>query len=170
MSMALLERVRMMNQDDSSTQKMYQAIDKTMDKISQERPDLMARSWDFGINESGGLDLKHSDDLSKSDKQYLQDILDSSGIARHAEAYADDLVFIVESDRGIHGVSNNIGKYDVSRENFSDLVDLRSAFESVNSSDLISNSGSRYSSVEVFSKQISEKADPKYQIVYNKPK
>lgn len=169
-NIAMGERARMMDQEDAPTQRMYRAIELALDRIAEERPNLMNKGWDFGINKSGGLDLKYVDEISESDQQYLQDTIDSYGIAEYSESFADDLIFIVEAERGVNGVSNNLGRFDVTRDNFSELVDLRRTFETV--SDLNKNtiSDMKYNSVEVFAEQISGRADPTYQLVYNRPK
>lgn len=170
MNIAMGERARMMDQEDAPTQKMYRAIELALDRIAEERPNLMNKGWDFGINKSGGLDLKYVEEISDSDKQYLQNILDSGGIAGFAETFADDLIFIVEAERGVNGVSNNLGRFDVSRDNFSELIDLKRAFESVSNLNKNTITDMKYNSVEVFAEQISVRADPKYQLVYNRPK
>lgn len=93
--------------------------------IARLSPDLVEKDWGFSIKGGELAVIAGSDDLSKQETNTIHDALLGAGAAYSADMVSDTVIRALELDRGPAGVSNGIGRYDVSKENFGDAVDLR---------------------------------------------
>lgn len=100
------------------------------DAMSSLPQTLQEKDWGFSIM-AGELTVSAgSDDLSERETAMIKDALFRAGVRYHAEAISSVVIKAIELDRGPAGVSNGIGRYDVSHENFGEVVDLRAYLQS----------------------------------------
>lgn len=98
--------------------------------IEDLSPDLVEKDWGFSTTDGELTVTAGADNLSEQETDTIKAALQSTGVTDSADIVADTVVRAFELDRGPAGVSNGIGRYDVSKENFGDVVDLRAYLES----------------------------------------
>lgn len=86
-------------------------------------PELLEKDWGFSVANGQLVVLKGSDPLSDGELATLKHAL--AELAPAANAVAETTIRMLALDRGTDGVSNGIGRFDVSAQNFADIVDLR---------------------------------------------
>mgnify|MGYP003115611724 CR=1 FL=1 len=89
-------------------------------------PDLQEKDWGFSVSNGSLVISEGSDALSTEDRATLKDALSIADVEYQANQVASTMIRALELDRGPAGVSNGIGRFDVSQGNFGDIVDLRS--------------------------------------------
>lgn len=108
--------------------KETEALDEkvsTLESILAEKvPSSIEKNWDFSINEDGSAAVVGSE-LSESERDAIASIIDSSGVGKDLSSVRDLMVEALEEDRGVGLYSTNIGKYDLTDENFSEVVYFR---------------------------------------------
>ena len=89
-------------------------------------PDLQEKDWGFSVS-NGSLNFSEgSDALSTEERTALKEAFSVADVEYQANQVASTMIRALELNRGPAGVSNGIGRFDVSQENFGDIVDLRS--------------------------------------------
>jgi len=89
-------------------------------------PDLQEKDWGFSVS-NGSLEFSEgSDALTTEERTTLKEAFSVADVEYQANQVASTMIRALELDRGPAGVSNGIGRFDVSQENFGDIVDLRS--------------------------------------------
>lgn len=86
-------------------------------------PELLNKDWGFSVSNGQLVVLKGSDPLSDGELATLK--LALAELAPAANAVAETTIRMLALDRGTDGFSNGIGRFDVSAQNFGDIVDLR---------------------------------------------
>lgn len=86
-------------------------------------PELLQKDWGFSVSNGQLVVLEGSDPLSDQELTTLRQVL--TELTPAANVVAETTVRMIELDRGTNGVSNGIGRFDVSTQNFADVVDLR---------------------------------------------
>jgi hypothetical protein len=86
-------------------------------------PELLKKDWGFSVSNGQLVILAGSDPLSDEELATLK--LALAELTATANAVADTTTRMIELERGTNGVSNGIGRFDVSTQNFADIVDLR---------------------------------------------
>jgi hypothetical protein len=86
-------------------------------------PELSKKDWGFSVSNGELVILKGRDSLSDEELATLK--LALAAVTPAANGVADTAIRMIELDRGTNGVSNSIGRFDVSTQNFADIVDLR---------------------------------------------
>lgn len=100
------------------------------DALSQLPPSLVAKNWGFSVDHRGSVVvLEGSSKLSKSEKDLIEKTLTQAYVGMCAEEIANIVVKMLELDRMPAGDSSSMGKFDVTRNNFQDIVDLRAYLE-----------------------------------------
>lgn len=103
------------------------SYDTAMESLSS---DLQQKDWGFSISD-GSLTLTAGrDELSSSEINSLNKAFAGAGVEYYASELASTMVRALELDRGHDGVSNGIGRFDVTEGNFGEVVDLRSYLQS----------------------------------------
>ncbi|MGO1233567.1 MAG: hypothetical protein ACTMHG_07585 [Marinobacter sp.] len=138
--------------------------------IANLSPDLIQKDWGFSISAGELTVTAGSDDLSQQETNTIHDALLAAGVKYGAEAVSNTVIEALKLDRGPAGVSNGVGRYDVSKDNFGDVVDLRVYLQShapggrygqhvVDPSDV---AGQFYTGGQAMMDQISVKAEENY--------
>nr|WP_298728723.1 hypothetical protein [uncultured Steroidobacter sp.] len=86
-------------------------------------PELLKKDWGFSVSNGELIVLEGSDALSDGELATLK--LALTELTPAANAVAETTTRMIVLDRGTYGFSNRIGRFDVSTENFADVVDLR---------------------------------------------
>lgn len=110
---------------ESKTNTLFQALDELELQVASGMPEINDYDWDISIDANDQL-IVTGDTLNNEQKNLIQRMAEELGISSKAAAYRDTLVEIVELDRGVKMKSNDIGKYDLSKENFHEIVGLHS--------------------------------------------
>lgn len=104
----------------TSLGEMRHGYEAAMSKLS---PELAAKDWGFSIRNEALVIVPGRDALSDHEIAILQKAL--GDLELPGSLLAGDVVRYLELDRGTDGVSEGIGRFDVSRENFDQVIDLR---------------------------------------------
>ncbi len=163
---AMMLKIQEQGETNSPTQKFYRSMDKALEAINQQAPGLKDKHWDFSVDEAGDIVLKDTEELTEEEQSLIIDTLTKYGVNTNAADYADDMIFITEMDRSEFGVSNNIGQYNITRENFSEIIDMKQLYEDSNTVD---REHSGHPMLVKFAMQLGAKAESTYKIVYEKP-
>lgn len=86
-------------------------------------PELLQKDWGFSVSNGELVILEGSDALSDGELATLKHAL--AELTPAANTVAETVTRMIVLDRGTYGFSNGIGRFDVSTENFADVVDLR---------------------------------------------
>lgn len=108
---------------------MRRSLDQFIEKSSKEAPDLVNSNWGFSINSDGNLSVIGK--LNKNDKTNLNRLLNESGeLQKLSRDFSGLLIKTLELDRGPAKRSSTIGKFDLTAENFSEIIDLKNYLDS----------------------------------------
>lgn len=99
---------------------MRYGYEDAMSKLSAE---LVAKDWGFSIRNDALVIVAGDDPLSDEEIATLHAAL--SDLEVPAQQLAKDVVRYLELDRGTDGVSKRLGRFDVSQENFDQIIDMR---------------------------------------------
>lgn len=156
---------------------MKEPYSRVQEELQLTSPELAEKDWDFTVDESGELViLEGSDKLSDEDISTLTRVLEDNGIDEQMNQLADEVVKWGEGLRGPDQQSReNIGKHDITRENFSEIIKGR---DLITSSKMRVESGLNYyegkavqeynsnkqGPLEALSMQIQDRAIVKYEM------
>jgi len=102
---------------------LKRSFDTAMESLS---PDLQEKDWGFSVS-NGSLEFSEgSDALTTEERATLKSAFSVADVEYQANQVASTMIRALELNRGPAGVSNGIGRFDVSQGNFGDIVDLRS--------------------------------------------
>ncbi|PQJ54987.1 hypothetical protein [Psychrosphaera saromensis] len=107
--------------------------EKMMGEIAVEQPSLANKYWGFSVDENDKLVV--SGDITEDERIYLEDKLNSNDdIVRLTKDIPEIFMKGQEYDRGYYENEQGKywGKYDVTQENFKDIVDIKALLESGN--------------------------------------
>ena len=107
--------------------------EKMMGEIASEQPSLANKDWGFSIDENDKLVV--SGDITEDEKAYLEEKLNGNDdIVRLTKDIPEIFMKGQEYDRGYFENEQGRfwGKYDVTQENFKDIVDIKALLESGN--------------------------------------
>ncbi|ROU00687.1 hypothetical protein EB809_06100 [Marinobacter sp. R17] len=120
--------VRLLSKDlGNASANLKYSYDAALESLS---PDLAEKDWGFSISGGELTVTAGSDALSEQETDSIREALLSAGVEYGAGRVSSTVIEAVQLDRGPAGVSNGIGRYDVSEENFGDVVDLRQYLQS----------------------------------------
>ena len=91
--------------------------------LAKLSPELAAKDWGFSIRNEQLVIVAGDDSLSDQEIATLRKAL--SDVEVPAQKLAADVVRYLELDRGTDGVSKRLGRFDVSQENFDEIIDMR---------------------------------------------
>jgi hypothetical protein len=104
----------------ASVGQMRYGYENAMEQLS---PELAAKDWGFSIRNEQLVIVAGDDPLSDREIATLQKAL--SELEVPAQELAAKVVRYLELDRGTDGVSKRLGRFDVSQQNFDQVIDLR---------------------------------------------
>lgn len=97
----------------------------SLEKEIYEKVDISVDDeWDFSLDENGSPVIL-SDDLDYEQKSQIKIIISISGLIEDFKELQSLMIEALESDRTSALYSNGIGKYDLTEENFSDVINFR---------------------------------------------
>lgn len=100
-----------------------------MNNLQVSSPSLAQKEWGFSIDSNDKLVV--SGNLTEDEKNYLESKLNADeDIVNLAKEIPDILIKGQEYDRGYDGKGKYWGKYDVTQENFKDIVDIKGLLDS----------------------------------------
>ncbi|UTW49702.1 hypothetical protein [Bacterioplanoides sp. SCSIO 12839] len=137
------------------TDSLESKIDVLEDEVATQMPDIARTDWDFSIDENGGIIVK-ADHLNDADKEKLASIISKSGITEDLTEARDLMVEFIEEDRTKAMYSTSIGKFDLTNENFSEIINFREYVDGASSSPI----GHGYA--------LHDQLDARAEVVYNK--
>ncbi|ROT94360.1 hypothetical protein EB809_19835 [Marinobacter sp. R17] len=115
--------VRLMSNDlGNASADLKYSYEAALESLS---PHLAEKGWGFSISGGELKVIAGSETLSEQEMDSIREALLSTGVKYGAERVSSTVIEAIELDRGPAGVSNGIGRYDVSDGNFGDVVDLR---------------------------------------------
>lgn len=101
------------------------------DALSQLPPTIKGKDWGFSVNQHNQIViLEGSDKLSDTEQEIILSVFAKASVGQAAGAVADIVERMLELERMPKGVSNGFGRFDVSRTNFHEVVDLRTYLNS----------------------------------------
>jgi len=107
----------------TASAELKRTYEMAMESLS---PDLQEKDWGFSVS-NGSLEFSEgSDALTTEERIALKEAFSVADVEYQATQVASTMIRALELDRGPAGVSNGIGRFDVSQGNFGDIVDLRS--------------------------------------------
>ena len=100
-----------------------------MNELELSSPSLAKKDWFFSVDSNDKLVV--SGNINDDEKNYLEEKLNADkGIVNLAKELPDILIKGQEYDRGYDGKGKYWGKYDVTQENFKDIVDIKGLLDS----------------------------------------
>ncbi len=104
-------------------------FNKIVEKIESEEPALRNKNWGYSVDAKGTLIALG--DISEDERTLIEEKLNEDDrFVRLNQAVPEILTRGLEYDRAYSGRSKYWGKYDVTTENFKDIVDLKSLLKS----------------------------------------
>jgi len=100
-----------------------------MNELEVSSPSLAKKEWGFSVDSNDKLVV--SGNITEDEKKYLEEKLNADkNIVNLAKELPDILIKGQEYDRGYDGKGKYWGKYDVTQENFKDIVDIKGLLDS----------------------------------------
>jgi hypothetical protein len=93
------------------------------DAMAKLSPELAAKDWGFSIKNDNLVIVAGKDPLSLEEMATLQKAL--GDLETLAKTLAANVIRYLELERGTDGVSEGLGRFDLSQANFDQIVDLR---------------------------------------------
>lgn len=93
------------------------------DAMAKLSPELVAKDWGFSIKNDNLVIVAGKDPLSLEEMATLQKAL--GDLETPARKLAANVIRYLELERGTDGVSEGLGRFDVSQANFDQIVDMR---------------------------------------------
>ena len=115
------------------TEALNDRVDTLESILAKKVPSTIEKNWDFSINEDGSASVI-GNELSESEREKIASIIDSSGIGKDLSSVRDLMVEALEQDRGVGLYSTNIGKYDLTEQNFSEIIYFKEYLSEANKS------------------------------------
>ena len=145
-SMELPTRTEQLNRQFSTIEK----------KVEEKIGSAAANSnWDFSIDENGAVAVV-GEDLSDKNKKIIEKIIGTSGLMEGFSSLKSVMIEVLEEDRTTALYSSNIGKYDLTNDNFSDVIYFKDFLESAG------DDGNPYKVGEAFVQQLKARAAEEY--------
>ncbi len=103
-------------------------INDLVSQLEQSQPSLANKDWGFSVNEENKLVA--TGNISENEKLAIETAFNSNEkVVRVAKQIPDIFLEGQEYDRGYDGKGDSWGKYDVTRENFSEVIDLKALLD-----------------------------------------
>lgn len=125
----------------SKTEAANRQLESLEKAIQHEHPSLSNKAWDFSLDENNQFTLVEVDALSDEEKHYLTNKLNESGLHEAFAQLRDVMIEGLVQERGVAKYSQNIGRYDLTQDNFSDIIRFRDFKENTTGGDTISSPG-----------------------------
>lgn len=93
------------------------------DAMAKLSPALVAKDWGFSIKNDNLVIVAGKDPLSLEEMATLQKAL--GDLETPAKTLAANVIRYLELDRGTDGVSEGLGRFDVTQQNFDQVIDMR---------------------------------------------
>ncbi len=136
---------------------------KLQSEIENKIPALQDKRWSYTVDGSGKLIATGK--LNDQERDVIESALNKDqGFVALNQSIPDLLSEGVQLDRTFYGRSRNWGKYEVTKENFKDIIDMKSLLQSTETQ----NSDKSFNKVDFFSYtqnlagQLARKAEVKY--------
>src|SRR5690606_28306973 len=103
-------------------------LKRVYDRVVEGLPkELVNKDWGFSVTENGKITLTEGHDkLTDREKHVLEHRLNDKSLESAAASFADLVIRALELDRGQGKSSAGIGRYNLTRSNFNDTIDLKS--------------------------------------------
>lgn len=134
-----------------------------MNDLQVSSPLLAQKEWGFSVDSNDMLVV--SGNITENEKVYLEAKLNTNkDIVNLAKELPDILIKGQEYDRGYDGKGKYWGKYDVTQENFKDIVDVKALLDSSYgpNSKAFDNGFDAFSYQDNLRSQLASKAEVKY--------
>lgn len=132
-------------------------------EISKQAPSLLNKDWGFTLDENSKLII--TGELSEQEQSYLQHKFDNNEAIGHlAKDIPEILSRGLTFSRGYGGKSYRWGKYDVTAENFKNIIDIRELLEASTTkiSHLVDGGIDKFAYMNNMEAQLAWRAEPKY--------
>lgn len=93
-------------------------------KIHEKVPAAELAPWDFSINNKNEITVS-SPKLSREDQNQIQNLIETSGIMESLIEIKTFMIEGLEHDRTTALYSSDIGRFDLTEDNFSDIVNFK---------------------------------------------
>lgn len=112
------------------TDRLSASEEEGMSTIASLSPSLANKDWGYSINENDELVVIEGEDkLSKSEQEIIKLSLEDAGVTANLEDFAKASVLLLGEDRGVAKFSTGLGRYDLNRTNFAEVVNVREVLE-----------------------------------------
>lgn len=102
----------------------------SLHSIAQQDQSLLKKDWDFSINESDEIVITEGKDkLSNEEKEILNEALNNPELVGSLKDFADASQILLAEDRGAGKFSSGLGRYDLNRSNFSEVIKVREGLD-----------------------------------------
>lgn len=132
-------------------------------EIESEAPILKSKDWGYSVDETGKLIALG--DISEDERSLIEDKLNQDGqFVRANQGIAELVTKGVEYDRAYALRSKYWGKYEVTQDNFKDIIDMKSLLQSTETpaSDVYINKVDLHSYSQNLAAQLAKRAEVKY--------
>ncbi len=154
--------------------KMFKAADRmaaeyddVLSELKQSQPDLADKNWSFSVDANGQLAV--SGQLNQQETEFLSTLLNrNEKLVKYANEVKDNFLQYTAQERSAEakGSGQYWGQYDITKNNFADMIDFRSLLaDSRNADPLNKVMGTQLRAdkfVDQMSDQLKHKAEVKY--------
>lgn len=124
-------------------------------KVEDKIGDAANSDWDFSIDKDGAV-VVVGEDLTDENKKTIEKIIGTSGLMEGFSSLHSVMIEVLEEDRTTALYSSSIGKYDLTKDNFSDIIYFKEFMDSS------SNDGGPILAGEAFAHQLKSRAAEEY--------
>ena len=124
-------------------------------KVEEKIGDAANSVWDFSIDKDGAI-VVVSEELSDKNKAIIEKIIGTSGLMEGLSSLQSVMIEVLEEDRTTALYSSNIGKYDLTKDNFSDIIYFKEFMNSAG------DDGRMNETAEAFVQQLQARAVEEY--------
>lgn len=136
----------------SQTAETVTAFDTIMSQIASKNPDIVTKDWDFSIDENNEITIINNGDLTEEEQIWLQEELDHPYLVVEVMEMRDLMIKAIKTERGQDGYSTQVGRYDLTTENYSEIIHMR---------EYLTDNNGKLGITELVS-QLSQRAEDKY--------
>lgn len=114
------------------TDSLSENTEASLQSITHQDQSLLKKDWDFSINENDEIVVIEGEDkLSSKDKEILTQALNNPELVESLKTLADASQILLAEDRGAGQFSTGLGRYDLNRSNFSEVIKIREGLDTI---------------------------------------
>lgn len=139
----------------TKTEQLNRQFSDIEKKVEDKIGDAANSEWDFSIDKNGAV-VVVGEDLSDKNKEVIEKIIGTSGLMEGFSSLKSVMIEMLEEDRTTALYSSSIGKYDLTSDNFSDIIYFKDFLQSAG------DDGNPHKVGEALVQQLKARADEEY--------